>query len=432
MTRSTPRQRMRSGLLVALFALLSAVGTAHAEIVLRFSWWGGNEVHRALLDSVRSFERRHPGIRVKTEYTGWAGHLERLTTQIAGGTAPDLMQINWNWLPLFSSHGDGFRDLRTHADVIDLDAFDAEAVAMGEVHGRLNALPTSMAARLLYFNVTTFEKAGLTIPDSWDSLLAAGPVFRDRLGPDYYPLDLHLQDAVALTRSWMVQQTGRPMIDEAARRLTVSPEQLAAMLRFYQSLVDAHVVPAARVRASYGHVAPHELRTWIDGRWAGSYQWISAIGKFIETLAPGQTVALAPYPMLPDARDAGLLYRPAMMLAVNAHSPHAREAAQLLDFLLNDPEAVRLMGLRRGDPVSARARAVLHAHGDTQDLTLEAAASISAIPHAVKESAWFEHARVRDAFIDVFESFAYGRMDADAGGQRLHADINRILARIIR
>ncbi len=411
---------------------LAASAIRADEITLRMSWWGGNEVHRALLDSVREFERRHPDIRVRTEYTGWTGHLERLTTQIAGGTAPDLMQINWNWLALFSSDGRGFYDLQQLREIIDLDSVDTDALAMGTVHGRLNALPTSMAARLFYFNATTFAKAGLDVPGNWDELLAAGPVFRDRLGPEHYPLDLHLQDVVAVARSWLVQQTGQPLIDEDARRLNIDATQIADMLRFYQTLVDHHVIPDARTRASYGHVAPHEMRPWIDGRFAGSYQWISAIGKFIETLAPGQEVVLAPYPMLLDAVDAGLLYRPAMMLAINARSAHPRETALLLDFLLNDAEPVRRIGLLRGEPVSTRAVRILAEDGALHGLSVEGAAQIAELPHAVHESAWFEHARVRDAFIDVFELYAYGRIDADAAGQRLHADLNRILGRIIR
>lgn len=422
-----------SRLLAGLVVLALSAGAALAEpVTLRMSWWGGNEVHRALLESVREFERRHPDIRVRTEYTGWTGHLERLTTQIAGGTAPDVMQINWNWLALFSSDGNGFADLHGLDDLIDLDAFDRDSLTMGTVHGKLNALPTSMAARLFYFNASTYARAGLPVPTTWDELLAAGPVFRERLGPDYYPLDLHLQDVVAVARSWLVQQTGLPVIDEGNRRLTISAAQIAQMLRFYQRLVDDHVVPDARTRASYGNVAPHEMRTWIDGRFAGSYQWISAIGKFIETLAPGQEVVLAPYPMSADAVDAGLLYRPAMMWAINSKTRHPRESAKLVEFLLNDGDAARRIGLLRGEPVSRRANQALDHAGVLTGLSVEGAAQVAQLPHAVHESAWFEHARVRDTFIHVFELYAYGRIDADSAGQRLHDDINRILARIIR
>lgn len=415
-----------------LLICLAGQASAAEPIQLRMSWWGGNEVHKAQLETLRRFEARHPQIKVKAEYTGWVGHLERITTQIAGGTAPDVMQINWNWLVLFSRDGLGFYDLNRLSDTLDLTQFDADTLAPGIIDGRLNALPPAMAARLLYLNKTTWDKAGLPLPTSWDALLAAGPVFRDRLGADYYPLDLPFQDVVALTRAWIVQDTGLPLVDVTHKRLNASVAQLTAAAQLYQRMVADHVIPAARERASYGHVAPHEMRPWISGRYGGTYQWISAIGKSADTLEPGQQLVLAPHPLKPGARDAGLLYRPAMMLAINKDTAHPREAALLLDFLLNDPEAVRLMGVRRGVPVSATARATLAADGVLTGLAWDGLQQLTTLPHGVRESGWFEHARVRDTFVDLIEQLGYGVIDAPTAGQRLHDDVNRVLARTIR
>ena len=122
-----------------------------------------------------------------------------------------------------------------------------------------------------------------------------------------------------------------------------------------------------------------------------------------DTLAPGQELRLGDYPMLPGANDAGLLYRPAMLLAVNARTEHPKEAALLLDFLLNDPASVSAMGLKRGVPVSDKAVAQLLRAGVPGGLAVEGMSQVEALPHAVHESAYFEHARVRDAFIDTFE-----------------------------
>ena len=88
---------------------------------------------------------------------------------------------------------------------------------MGTVRGHLNALPVTMTARVFYFNATTFAKAGLPVPSTWDELFAAGPVFRERLGEDYYPLALNFLDLLALCRSWVVQRTGTSLVNEARR-----------------------------------------------------------------------------------------------------------------------------------------------------------------------------------------------------------------------
>jgi len=423
----------RRGVLAGAGAAAAAGAVrAAAPVTLRLSWWGGSDVHRAYLTTIRRFEAKHPHITVKAEYTGWAGHLERLTTQIAGDTAPDVMQINWNWLVLFSREGDGFYDLRKLAHEIDFKQFDTDSLGMGTMGGRLNAIPTSMAARLFYFNATTYEKAGLKLPSSWDELFAAGPVFRDRLGPDYYPLDVNLQDVVALARTWHIQKTGAALVNEAQLRLNASLEQMVAAADLYQRLVDEHVVPGARERASFGNVAPQEMRPWITGRYAGVHQWVSAIGKSADTLEPGQRIALGPFPMMPDAKDAGLLYRPAMLLAVNRGTRHPQESALLLNFLLNDPEAVRIFEVKRGAPVSKSALKVLEGESALKGLAWEGLQQIQGLPNRVRESGFFEHPRVRDGFIDTYERLGYGRLSVVGAGQRMFEDVNAILRRVIR
>jgi oligogalacturonide transport system substrate-binding protein len=403
-----------------------------AEVHLRMSWWGGNEVHRAYLASLRRFEAKYPYIKVKGEYTGWVGHLERLTTQIAGGTAPDVMQVNWNWLVLFSGDGRGFYDLNSLGDTIDLSQFDADAREIGTVRGRLNALPVTMTARVFYFNATTFAKAGLPVPASWDELFAAGPIFRERLGADYYPLALNFLDLLALCRSWVVQRTGVQLVNETQRRLNASEADTAEMAAFYQRLVQEHVIAPAAERASYGNVAEQELRPWITGRYAGLYYWTSAVGKLVETLQPGQKVVLAPYLMRPGARDAGLFYRPGMMLAINLKTEHPREAALLLDFIFNDPFAVEAFGLQRGLPVSKAAVAALQARGVSRTLGWDGNEQVARLPHRAGESGYFEHPRVRDGFIDILESLGFGEIEAAEAGHRMHTDVNRILERVIR
>ncbi|MFV3076385.1 ABC transporter substrate-binding protein [Niveispirillum fermenti] len=421
-------------LLVVLAVLVVSVRPAPAQEVvhLRMSWWGGNDVHRAQLRALEAFEQRHPHIRVRAEYTGWVGHLERLTTQIAGGTAPDIMMVNWNWLKLFSRDGQGFYDLNRVADIIDLKQFDADAIAMSSVHGHLNGLPPNMTARLFWFNETTFARAGLPVPDSWDALMAAGPVFRDRLGPDYYPLDMNFQDTVALLYTWISQKRQAPFIDEENKRLLADRETLTAAARLYQELVDNHVVPSARERASFGHVQLQETRPWITGRYAGTYQWTSAVGKYVETLEPGQKMVLAPYLTLPGAADPGLLYKPAMMYAINKDTNHPREAALLLQFLLNDPEGVLILGARRGVPASAAARDILEADGQLEGLALQGQDQIESLPRGIQLSGYYEHARVRDGFNDILEKLGYGVLTPEEAGEAMEQEINGILRRVIR
>ncbi len=178
---------------------------------------GGNGRHQVTLKALEEFHKQHPDINVKAEYTGWDGHLSRLTTQIAGGTEPDVMQTNWNWLPIFSKNGEGFYDLNTLKDEIDLSQSDAKELQSTTVNGKLNGIPISVTARVFYFNDEAWKKAGIAFPKTWDELMAAGKTFESKLGKQYYPVVLEHRDVLALLNSYMVQNTiSRPSMRRGA------------------------------------------------------------------------------------------------------------------------------------------------------------------------------------------------------------------------
>ncbi|MDI7776483.1 ABC transporter substrate-binding protein [Asticcacaulis sp. EMRT-3] len=423
-----------SGLVASGLAACSARPKASTgkKVSLRMSWWGGSSAHKATLSALKIFMQRYPHIEVTGEYTGFIGHLERLTTQIAGHTAPDLMQINWYWQILFSRDGTGFYDLDRLSHIIDLSQFDPRTLDMGRRGGHLNALSLSNAARLFYFNRTTFDQAGLSLPASWDDLLTAGPKLQAKLGDAYYAMDATFQDFTALGRSYIVQKTGKAMVDDVHKRLNCTPDDMAEMAWLYGRMTGNHGLPSARYRASFGNVAQQELRPWINGQFAGCYLWNSSIDKFTDTLAHGEKLKLAPYPLRPGATDAGLLYRPSMMFAINSRTKYPEETALLLNFLMNDPAGVRAMGLVRGIPDSRIGRATLAADGTITGLKADSEVELAKLPITVTESPWFEHPRVRDGFQDILEMQGYGVLSEKEAGQRLYDDINAILARVIR
>lgn len=89
-----------------LLAVAAGAGVANAAN-LRMSWWGGDDRHIATQKALTACSAKH-GHTVSAEFTGFDGYLEKLTTQMAGGTDVDIMQVNWPWLPMFSRDGTGF------------------------------------------------------------------------------------------------------------------------------------------------------------------------------------------------------------------------------------------------------------------------------------------------------------------------------------
>ncbi|MGK2889863.1 MAG: hypothetical protein ACSLEN_14465 [Candidatus Malihini olakiniferum] len=50
---------------------------------------------------------------------------------------------------------------------------------------KLNATPVAMTGRSMYYNLALWQKVGLSYPQTWDDMLAAGRVFKQKLGNDH-------------------------------------------------------------------------------------------------------------------------------------------------------------------------------------------------------------------------------------------------------
>jgi len=423
-----------------LGAALTAPAVLRAQdkaTVLRFAWWGGAGRHEATLKALALFERRH-GVRVKAEYMGFNGYLERLTTQIAGGSEPEVMQINWAWLAMFSKRGNGFADLYRHAALLELAQFDRQDLAYGEVAGKLNALPVSFSARVMLWNQAAFDRAGLALPRSWDELFATGPAFRRLLGQDAYPLDGELYDMMLLSQAWVQQRHGTPYVDPASPRVAMNEAAALDWVRIYKRLVTEHVATPLPLRASLGGAEkPTEQQPdWVVGRWAGNYTWDSVIGLRASTLDKQQKLVLGDFPTLPGALDSGMFGRPTVMYAVSRHAEkngRAELAARLVNFLLTDPEAATVLGRTRGLPSARGPFEQLKAAGTLPPLEVAAHEQIKAQRESgrlKRPAPLFEHARLHKFMREVFETVAYGKTTEVDAARRLVAEGQALLQRI--
>jgi len=424
----------RRTVLAGAGALAAPFVHAEGQPVLRFAWWGGAGRHQATLAALKVFEQHH-GVRVKAEYMGFNGYLERLTTQIAGRSEPDVMQINWAWLAMFSKRGNGFTDLNAHTKELALDQFTEDDLAYGRVAGKLNALPSSFSARVFLWNQTAFQRAGVALPQTWDELFATGAAFRAKLGDSAYPLDGELYDMILLSQSYIQQRYGTPFVDPAKPRVAMSVSAAHEWVRTYRRLVDTHVATPLPLRASLGGAEkPTEQQPdWVAGRWAGNYTWDSTIALRGSTLQPGEKLVLGDFPMLPGSQDSGLFGRPTVMYTIGRNSRQPELAAKLMNFLLTDPEAARVLGRTRGLPSAKSSLAVLQNQGGLPPLELAAHDQIQAQRDAGRlrrPAPLFEHARFQKFMREVFETIAYGKTtDADAA-RRLVEEGNALLQRI--
>ena len=392
---------------------------------LRMSWWGGDSRHAATQAGLEACGEKH-GHTINPEFTGWSGHFEKLTTQIAGGTEADIMQVNWPWLSFYSSDGTGLADLNELSDIIDLSNWDDAQIDAGSMNGKLNGLPISTTGRLFVFNKTTYDKAGVPIPSSWEDLIAAGPVFKEKLGPDYYPFEAAGLDAALIVTLYGTQATGKPIIDPATSTLAWSQEELANAISMYGRLVESGAIESWPERAANGNTPLHENPEWSQGMIAGTYQWDSTYFKISDPLVEGQELVYADLLTQDGMQTPGIYRKASMVFSISANSEKKEAAAQIVNCLLNEPEGVAALGSTRGVPASMTAREQLLSADAIKPIQIEAQAKvINAEGPAIHPM--MEFPSVRSAMADNLELFAYGELTAEEAAAEMALAIEEAL-----
>jgi len=202
-------------------------------------------------------------------------------------------------------------------------------------------------------------------------------------------------------------------------KLGFTKEQLTKFWTEGQQMMDAKVVlppeKAAQIEPKSplaGDLVASEL-TWDNFfvRYAGETKTQLKLGP-VPTLTPGQT---------------GQYLKPAMLLSASAKSEHAEEAAKLISFMINDPEAGKIMGSNRGIPSTNAQRQAAGLTGPSAEVAKyeeSVAATLSKTPPAPPKGA----GTIEAAFLRIAEEIAYKRMSVADGVNTFFTEAEETLA----
>lgn len=397
----------------------SVAAPAEGDVSLTISWWGGDTRHTAYQEAITAFSEEHTNITVSPTFAAWSGWEDTMSTKFAGGVAEDVCQVNWNWLYNYSSNGQTFIDLNTVSDYIDLTQWDEGPLNACVVAGMQQAIPVSMTGRIFFWNMTTFNKAGITeVPKTLDDLYAAGETFQTKLGEDYYPLHLGGYDRMILTVFYLESIYGKDWADPSTSTLNYTADEIAEGLDFIKSLVDKHVImPLPTYYGNNGSTAANQSNEWITGKLAGIFEWDSAASKYRDALDTDNRDGFTVGEEIQFGDYKGGFTKVSMGLAITKTCQHPAEAAMLINFLLNEEAGASIMGSECGIPASKSGLAAAEAAGAVDTLVEEANSKVLAFC-SFQLDPLFEHNNLKadgtGIYQEVFDTIDYdGASGAD-------------------
>ena len=334
----------------------SDIKASDGDVTIRISWWGSDTRTSITEDAIKAFEKEHPNIKVETTYNDWSGYWDKLATENAGKNAPDVMQMDELYLASYANRG-SLVDLDKASEYLDLSKMDSSLKDMGKVDGTQYAAPVSSTGFGVVINNDVVDKLGLTVPDTskwtWDDLIAfAKQVVEKSNGQTVGIAPLNNGMSLEL---W-ARQHGDSLFKDG--KISISEKTLASYLQMSYDWTHGD----NPIAGTPDHQAEQSSGTLDQGDFATNKQaMIFTQSTQITTYSKAagtDNMTLVPLPN-DDASNKYAYLKAGMYWVVSSQSKHPAEAAMLIDYLINNETAGKILGTDRGIPSNNDIRASL-------------------------------------------------------------------------
>ncbi len=342
-------------------------------ITLRFSWWGSNTRHEATLAAINKYMELNPNIKIEAEYSGWDGYYQKITTQLVGGVAPDIMQLDIPWLPDMVK-SDVFLNLYDYDDYMDISDIDEKFLKQsGEYNGKLLSLPTGLNGYVYLYRNELAEKFTISDNMTWETYLNMGKDIHSAYGDAKYLMagDSNLLIDSVFKRI-ITQQTGKNLASNNYER-QFDEHHVIKAFNIIDQLYKTSSLPPFEDTLSYDNNWI-EYPQLIEGNIYSGFILISQISIF-QTYTESSNLSVVSLPQLIGSKDSGTWIRPAQMFSISNKTNHPVEAVKFLDFLYNHQEAIKILNTTRSLPVSHKSWEILR-NENLLDATTANAANI--------------------------------------------------------
>jgi oligogalacturonide transport system substrate-binding protein len=423
------KKGFRWGSLLTLSVLLVFGATLYAapkEVTLRFSWWGAEARHKATLAAINLYMKKNPNVKIAAEYSGWDGYQQKILTQLAGGNAPDLMQLDQPWLGDLMAQGDLFLNLNNYKKDIKTNGFDKKFLTNTcTVNKKLVGLPTGLNAATYLVNQDLAAKFGINISSKWDwaAMLAAGTKVHSK-DKSCYLLQTDMLSNIDLIKAYVVNRTGKNWI-ENDYTMGFSKQDLTEAFTYFQKLLSSGTLEPFGEGIIFDNKREQNPK-WINGKIVVAPVWASSMYVMQK---PNLKLAVMRPAIGKGAKNTGLIVRPSQVIAVNSRSKNAKEALKFLNWFFNDREAIAALEMSRGVPPTQLGRTVL-AEKKILDKNIDLAVKVGLKNAGRPETTLTTNSELVNIFKNVIQKVGFGTSNPKQAADELYNQYRAKLAEL--
>lgn len=342
--------------LVSLTAACSSAPSNEAQdgpVEIRFSWWGNEGRAQLTNKALAEFEAANPNIKVKPEYGDISGYFDKLATQVAANDAPDVITMGGAYPAEYANRG-ALLDLSKVEGSLDLSKMDQGALENGQVQGTQYGVSTGANALAIVVNPAVFAAAGVPLPDdstwSWDDFAETAADVTAKSPKGTYGT------ATVLTHDSLdafARQRGESLYTQDGQ-LGLGKETVQDYFDFSLDLSESGAAPNASETVEKLNVSTEQTLMGM-GQAGMMLTWSNSLSALSK--ASGADLKLFKLPG--ETPMAGIWLQSSQFYTISARSKHTEAAAKLVNFLVNNESAAKIIQSDRGVPSNSGMRSAI-------------------------------------------------------------------------
>lgn len=290
------------------------------QVVIQFASWGSESEIKILKPLLENFEKENPNIKIDFLHIP-QNYFQKIHLLIASNTAPDVIFMNNQYLPIYANAG-VLEDLSQYDKDFQRDKFFESSIKALTYDKKIYAIPRDISTLVIFYNKDIFDKYGVNYPKenwSYDEFLKTAKKLTHR--PNLYGISFEEEPIFYLP---YLMSFGLEKIPEYDDLSTQKGLKLYAELRNKYHVAPLKTESASATMAQMflqGKLAMH-----LTGRWlVPKYRQDAKFRWDVVTFPVGSSGSIAP------ADVSGW--------AVSKNSKHKKEAIMLIQYLSSEKSA---------------------------------------------------------------------------------------------
>jgi multiple sugar transport system substrate-binding protein len=339
----------------ALVAASAFAGPAFAQDKrLRLAWWGG-QARADRTDAVsKLYAEAHPGVTFDTWWNAFNDYWPKLGTEVAGGNAADVFQMDYRYLVEYANRG-AIAPLDEYIGKgLDLSDFDQDQQDGGKVDGKLYAISLGANSVSMMVNTKALADAGVPEPTrdwTYDDYKSHAEAFNAksngmRLMADGSGSEPALEN--------FLRQRGKALYKDG--KIGWDADDLTAWFKLWADLRAAQVCVTPEDQA-LDATAAIDTTMVILKKAATSFANSNQLIAFQAVI--DDPLTMINFPRVSAGSGGGHYRKPSQFWSVNPKSALIADGVDYVSFFVNDLGAGAALGVERGIPCAKHVRDAL-------------------------------------------------------------------------